>query len=331
MARTPLALTLVALSLAACATPAPAHAAGHWKWPVKGDVITKYRNGSDPYAGGQHRGVDIAAPVGRAIAAPTSGRVTFAGTAGSSGLTVSLRTADGRWDTSYLHLSSLSVSEGDRLEAGQRLGAVGITGRRSSSRPHLHFGVREAGSRHAYHDPMDFLAPVGPPTDAKPGPAVAPLPLPLKVGPGSAPVQAPAPGRSPAGARGRAPARVPAGAPGLAPAPAHARAGSAVSRALEPVPLGPAPETGRASSPAVGAGAERAPAGSPVPAPHPAAAGSLRVPQGGGGLDIGWVLACLGLAGAAALTIGRSPAGPKTPSLRVFGSWRITSRLRSTT
>jgi len=333
MTRTPLALTLVVLSLAACATPAPAHAAGHWKWPVRGDVITTYRNGSDPYAGGQHRGVDIAAPVGRGVSAPAGGRVTFAGTAGSSGLTVSIRTTDGRWDTSYLHLSSLSVSEGDRLEAGQRLGAVGTTGRRSSPRSHLHFGVREAGSRHAYHDPMDFLAPPGAPTDAKPGPAAAPLPLPLKAGPGSAPVPAADRGRSPAGARGRAPARVPAGAPGLAPAPAHARAGSAVSKALEPAALGPAPASsrGQASSPAVGAGAERAPAGSPVSAPHLASAGTLRIPHSGGGFDLGWVLACLGLAGAAALTLGRSPAVTKTPSLRVFRSWRITSRLRSTT
>src|SRR4051812_49819109 len=106
MARTPLLLTLVALLLTTGA--APASAAGSWSWPVRGDLITPYRNGSDPYASGQHRGIDYAAPVGRAVAAPVAGRVTFAGAAGSSGLTVSLRTADGRWDTSYLHLSSVA-------------------------------------------------------------------------------------------------------------------------------------------------------------------------------------------------------------------------------
>src|SRR4051812_23927767 len=204
------------------AAPAPAPAAGDWRWPVRGDVITRYRNGSDPYARGQHRGVDIAAPIGRAVSAPTAGRITFAGTVGSSGLTVSLRTADGRWDTSYLHLSAASVRKGQEVGAGAGLraaggpsrpppsppppplpppGAGGPPGRRSASRPPLHSGVREAGSRHAYHDPMGFLAPLGSPGEGKPGPVPAPLPLPLKAGPGSAPV--PAAGRSPA----RAPAR----------------------------------------------------------------------------------------------------------------------------
>ena len=50
------------LIAAALAAPAPASAA--WVWPVSGEVITPYRNGTDPYATGQHRGIDIAAPVG---------------------------------------------------------------------------------------------------------------------------------------------------------------------------------------------------------------------------------------------------------------------------
>src|SRR5437764_4537449 len=33
-----------------------AAAAGGWTWPVRGPVITPYRNGDDPYAAGQHRG-----------------------------------------------------------------------------------------------------------------------------------------------------------------------------------------------------------------------------------------------------------------------------------
>lgn len=326
MARISLPLTLAALlSLAA---PAPAHAAGDWKWPVRGDVITKYRNGSDPYAAGQHRGVDIAAPVGRPVSAPTAGRITFAGTAGSSGVTVSLRTADGRWDTSYLHLSVAAVRKGQQVRVGERLGAVGTTGRRSAAEPHLHFGVREAGSRHAYHDPMDFLAPLGGPGEAKPGPAPVPLPAPLRAGPGSAPV--PAARRTPAHAPARA--RVGAGAPGLAPAPATANAGSAVARALHPA-LAPVHRHAPHSAAAPG----RAPARAPAPshhgsqAPAPTAKGAVRAPETPRhGIDLGWALACLGLA-AAAVAVGRSPAAAETPSLRVFRSWRTTSRLRSTT
>ena len=100
-----LLLTLAAFLLLS----APAEAS--WSWPVRGDVITQYRNGDDPYAGGQHRGIDIAAAVGTPVVAAAGGEVRFAGTAGSSGLTVSVRTADG-FDTSYLHLSALAVRAG---------------------------------------------------------------------------------------------------------------------------------------------------------------------------------------------------------------------------
>ena len=99
----------------------PGSASAAWQWPVAGDVITPYRNGSDPYASGQHRGIDIAAQAGAAVRAAAGGEVRFAGTAGSSGLTVSVRTGDG-YDTSYLHLSSLSVRAGARVAAGDRTG-----------------------------------------------------------------------------------------------------------------------------------------------------------------------------------------------------------------
>ncbi len=115
-----------------------------WVWPLRGEVITPYRNGADPYAAGQHRGIDIAGAPGATVVAAASGEVRFAGTAGSSGLTVSVRTGDGRYDTSYLHLSATTVREGDRVAAGDRVGAVGTTGTRSAAAPHLHFGVRDA-------------------------------------------------------------------------------------------------------------------------------------------------------------------------------------------
>src|SRR3954471_13342615 len=143
-------------------------ASAAWVWPVSGEVITQYRNGTDPYATGQHRGIDIAAPVGTPIVAAATGDVRFAGTAGSSGLTISLRTTDG-YDTSYLHLSSLAVRAGDRVSAGQRIGAVGTTGTRSAQAPHLHFGVRDAGPRHDYRDPLAFLPPP-PPASRTPEP-----------------------------------------------------------------------------------------------------------------------------------------------------------------
>src|SRR5215210_3062030 len=189
------------LTLTAFLAFAPA-AQASWVWPVRGEVITNYRTGADPYAGGQHRGIDIAAPVGAAVVAAVGGEVRFAGTAGSSGLTVSIRTADG-FDSSYLHLSALGVRAGAHVSAGERVGSVGTTGVRSASRPHLHFGVREAGTRHGYVDPLSLLPPLTAPPPERPPPVPAPAPAPV------APRPAPAP----------APAPIPMGAPRPAPAP----------------------------------------------------------------------------------------------------------------
>jgi Peptidase family M23 len=272
-------LTSAATLLAFLLLVSPAWA--EWVWPLHGEVITPYRNSSDPYAAGQHRGIDIAGTAGATVAAAASGEVRFAGTAGSSGLTVSVRTGDGRYDTSYLHLSSTAVREGDRVAAGQRLGAVGTTGTRSAEAPHLHFGVRDAGGRHAYHDPLGFLPP--PTATQPPRGAPAPQPSPVPVGP--APAPAPSPRRVPAGAPRRvplpapSPVRVPAGAPRRvplpAPSPVRVPAGAprhAPAGAPSGVPL-PAPTPGH-----VPAGAPRH---VPVRAPRPVPAGMAgSVPAG---------------------------------------------------
>ena len=43
-------------------------------------------------------------------------------------------------NTVYIHMSEIAVQEGQMLTAGQRIGAIGSTGR--SSGPHLHFQVQ---------------------------------------------------------------------------------------------------------------------------------------------------------------------------------------------
>ena len=304
----------------------PVGASAAWTWPVHGDVLTAYRNGDDPYAGGQHRGIDVAAEPGAPVAAAVGGTVRFAGVAGSSGLTVSVRTADGRYDTSYLHLADVTVREGEQVAAGQRLGSVGTSGRRSVGQPHLHFGVRDAGSRHAYHDPLSFLPPLAP--SPAPEPRGAPVPAPVPVVP--APAPAPLPVRLPERRRVRVPASrrlpVPAGRrvriptadrpPTVAPAPAPVPVGSpaaapaASQRAGEPV-RSPSAKPHEAAARA----GDTAPIG-PVPSPNTLRRpGELANPspghrtpatarEGGGGPDLGWALACVGLLLAAAL-LGR--------------------------
>jgi hypothetical protein len=327
-----------------------------WQWPVEGQVITPYRNGADPYAGGQHRGIDIAAPVGTPVVAAAGGTVTFAGTAGSSGLTVAVRTGDG-FDTSYLHLSAIRVRAGQPVAAGAELGAVGTSGRRSAAEPHLHFGVREAGSRFAYRDPLDFLPP---PPAAGPAPTGVPLPVvvpaaprvePVAVTP-AAPVEPLAAPLAPAGgplALAPGPVAALVGPPaavaaprgpslhaaGLAAAGGHGLAGSSPRAAAGPPrPSQVAPSrrgsaAGRRAARPHAAhdpvnGRHARPSAAHVPAAGPAAAlGSSRASaavhadgtptaprrpaQPGGGVDLGWLAACVGLV-AAALLLGRPRA-----------------------
>jgi hypothetical protein len=299
----PCRAALIAL-LALVLAPTPAAASSGWRWPVAGPVITPYSNGADPYARGRHRGIDVGAPVGTPVSAATGGTVRFAGTAGSSGQTVSVRTADGRYDTSYLHLSSIAVRRGQHLEAGERVGAVGTTGRRSAAAPHLHFGVRDAGTRHGYHDPMDFLppAPVSGPAP-RPVPVPVTVPRPVALAPHHAPVPRPVgaplrrPVRVPAGRRIRVPEARPAPRPALRPV------GAPVPRAV------PARGTRRVRAPRLGPRTTPVPVPAPRNAPAPSARAEHPSAVPSGGPDLGLALACVGVLAAAAcvgLTGGRS-------------------------
>ena len=336
--------------------PAPARAEERLAWPLRGPLLTQYRNGSDPYAAGQHRGIDIGAPVGAAVRAAADGSVTFAGSAGSSGLTVSMRSSDGRFDLSYLHLSALSVRKGEAVAASDPLGQVGTSGKPSDPRPHLHFGVRDAGSAHGYRDPLDLLPPplAAPAPDA---PRVVPVPLPAPpVRPAPAPGAAPRPLGDPAARpapRPRAqPGRRPARAPRPAPSPSPTRRPAPGPRALSrPVGAGErsprieprvapappsattrarrhAPERTDGRSPVHGAGAERRArpltslgTGPEAVAPTAGATSSApaRVAAGAGrGPDLGWLLACAG-AGLAALVLA-VPGGARRAGALVRAS-----------
>jgi len=63
-----------------------------WTWPVDGPVLRPFKLGDDPYAGGQHRGIDIGAPLGTSVRAPAGGRISFAGTVPTNGKSVTIQT-----------------------------------------------------------------------------------------------------------------------------------------------------------------------------------------------------------------------------------------------
>ena len=95
-----------------------------------------------------HTGVDYGAPVGTPTRSVADGTVEFAGWQGGYGNTVVVRHG-GDKTTLYAHLSRIDVRRGERVQQGQRIGAVGATG--TATGPHLHYEFRVNG-RHV--DPL---------------------------------------------------------------------------------------------------------------------------------------------------------------------------------
>jgi murein DD-endopeptidase MepM/ murein hydrolase activator NlpD len=91
-----------------------------------------------------HGGTDYAAATGTPVVAVNSGRVALVGDFFFPGRLVAIDHGLGLY-TLYFHLDSVAVSQGDPVERGQTIGAVGATGRATG--PHLHFGAHVAGAR----------------------------------------------------------------------------------------------------------------------------------------------------------------------------------------
>ena len=98
-----------------------------------------------------HNGVDMAAPGGSPILAAYDGTVTAAGYSSTMGNYIYLNHGSGLI-TIYMHASALYVSAGQEVSKGDKIAAVGTTGRSTGN--HLHFGVRKNG---AYVDPMGYF------------------------------------------------------------------------------------------------------------------------------------------------------------------------------
>lgn len=98
-----------------------------------------------------HDGLDIAANHGNAVYAYTDGLVVQAGWNGGYGISILIDHGNGL-KTRYAHLSRLNVRVGQKVQTGQKIGAVGSTG--NSTGPHLHFEVIKNGKT---QNPLNYL------------------------------------------------------------------------------------------------------------------------------------------------------------------------------
>ncbi len=97
---------------------------------------------TSPYGrrwGRLHGGIDLAAGMGAPIRAVTDATVTTATTESGYGRVIRLLHSDGTVSV-YAHLSTIAVSVGDKVGAGEQIGKEGSTGH--STGPHLHFEIR---------------------------------------------------------------------------------------------------------------------------------------------------------------------------------------------
>ena len=121
-----------------------------WPLPVAGTITSQFGHRVDPITGevSSHTGTDIACAEGTPILAAANGTVTVANGldswGGSYGYYIQIDHGGGL-ETLYAHCSSICVTTGQQVQAGEVIGYVGHTGRVTGN--HLHLEVRIDGNR----------------------------------------------------------------------------------------------------------------------------------------------------------------------------------------
>lgn len=142
-------------ALEAASNPKRKYDGGMFAWPAPSytRISDDYGNRLHPILGVTqfHNGVDMAAPGGSPILAAYNGTVVAAAYSSSMGNYIMIDHGDNLF-TIYMHASALYVSKGAEVVKGQKIAAVGTTGRSTGN--HLHFSVRLNGN---YVNPWGYL------------------------------------------------------------------------------------------------------------------------------------------------------------------------------
>ena len=117
--------------------------------PVRSNF--RFTSGFGQRWGRLHAGTDFAGPIGTPVYATADGVVTHAGWSSGYGRLIKIQ-HDFGIETRYAHLNAMDVRVGQRVSRGDRIGALGNSGR--STGPHLHYEVRESGNP---VNPMNYI------------------------------------------------------------------------------------------------------------------------------------------------------------------------------
>jgi peptidoglycan LD-endopeptidase LytH len=104
-----------------------------------------------------HEGVDIFAPKGTPVVAPTEGYISRVATGGLGGKVVWMKDLKRGHSYYFAHLDSQMVQPGMHVRQGHVLGLVGNTGNARHTPSHLHFGIYQAGSK----NPLYYIRQMG--------------------------------------------------------------------------------------------------------------------------------------------------------------------------
>ena len=108
--------------------PGPIAAEGFFIWPLRGEILARFRQAVPWRMHQANQGVDIAAQPGAAVVAAKSGRVNTFTRADDDGKLVILEHQD-QTATCYGHLAQILVTHGTWVKQGEVIGTAGSSGR----------------------------------------------------------------------------------------------------------------------------------------------------------------------------------------------------------
>jgi murein DD-endopeptidase MepM/ murein hydrolase activator NlpD len=129
---------------------------GQFLPPISGQVMAKFGivgEGGSNAVGTVHQGIDVASTLGKPVASPANGVITFIGEDPQLGMVVKEDFGDG-WTTVLGNLGDISVKKGQRINRGDIIGTVGLSA--PLKKPWLHFELRKNNQA---VDPIPYLVP----------------------------------------------------------------------------------------------------------------------------------------------------------------------------